>query len=86
MSSKCVQFSTRVLHSAMAVDQVGNPMNATICSSVISESGFDRLNEGQTQQKVGKQCTELEYNFILTRNLLNVATLSFGIFYQRYKE
>ncbi|XP_064388159.1 uncharacterized protein LOC135336328 [Halichondria panicea] len=46
----------------MAVDQVGNPMNATIRSSVISESGFDRLNEGQTQQKVGKQCTELEYN------------------------
>ncbi len=48
--------------SVMAVDQVGNAMNATICSSIISKSGFDRLNEGQTQQRVGKQCTELEYN------------------------
>ncbi|XP_064389209.1 uncharacterized protein LOC135337245 [Halichondria panicea] len=48
--------------SVMAVDQVGNPMNATIRSSVVSESGFDRLKEGQTKQEVVNQCTELEYN------------------------
>ena len=48
--------------SVMAVDQIGNPMNATIRSSVITESGFDRFKEGQTQQSVGNQCTELEYN------------------------
>ncbi len=48
--------------SFMAVDQVGNPMNATIRSSVITESGVGRLREGQAEQKVGNQCTELEYN------------------------
>ncbi len=48
--------------SVMAVDQVGNPMNATIRSSVITESGVGRLKEGQAEQKVGNQCTELEYN------------------------
>ncbi len=46
----------------MAVDQVGNPMNATIHSSVVTESGVGRLNEGQAEQTVGNQCTELEYN------------------------
>ncbi len=46
----------------MAVDQVGNPMNATIHSSVVTESGVGRLKEGQAKQKVGNQCTELEYN------------------------
>ncbi len=46
----------------MAVDQVGNPTNATIHSSVITDSGFDRLKEGQAKQTVGHQCTELEYN------------------------
>ncbi|XP_064388815.1 uncharacterized protein LOC135336877 [Halichondria panicea] len=48
--------------SVMAIDQVGNPTNATIHSSVISESGFVRLKEGQAKQEVGNQCTELEYN------------------------
>ncbi|XP_064390051.1 uncharacterized protein LOC135337962 [Halichondria panicea] len=48
--------------SVMAVDQVGNPMNATIRSSVVSESGVGRLKEGQAEQEVGNQCTELEYN------------------------
>ncbi len=46
----------------MAVDQVGNPMNATIRSSVITESGVGRLKEGQAEQRVGNECTELEYN------------------------
>ncbi|XP_064389258.1 uncharacterized protein LOC135337274 [Halichondria panicea] len=48
----------------MAVDQAGNPMNnAIIRSSVITESSrVDRLKEGQAQQEVGNQCTELEYN------------------------
>ena len=49
--------------SVMAVDQAGNPMiNATIHSSVITESGVGRLKEGQTEQTVGNQYTELEYN------------------------
>ncbi|XP_064389949.1 uncharacterized protein LOC135337873 [Halichondria panicea] len=50
--------------SVMAVDQAGNPMNnAIIHSSVITESSrVDRLKEGQAQQEVGNQCTELEYN------------------------
>ncbi len=48
--------------SVMAVDQVGNPMNATIRSSVVSNSGVDRLKEGQAEQEIGNQCTELEYN------------------------
>ncbi|XP_064389191.1 uncharacterized protein LOC135337227 [Halichondria panicea] len=48
--------------SVMAVDQVGNPVNATIQSSVVSESGVNRLKEGQAEQRVGNQCTELEYN------------------------
>ncbi len=48
--------------SVMVVDQVGNPMNATIHSSVVSKSGVGRLKEGQAEQEVGNQCTELEYN------------------------
>ncbi len=48
--------------TVMAVDQVGNPMDATIRSSVVTESGVGRLKEGQAEQKVGNQCTELEYN------------------------
>ncbi len=46
----------------MAVDQVKDPINATIRSSVITESGVGRLKEGQAKQQVGNQCTELEYN------------------------
>ncbi len=48
--------------SVMAVDQVGNPLNATIQSSVITESRVGRLKEGQEEQKIDNQCTELEYN------------------------
>ena len=48
--------------SVMAVDQVGNPMNATIRSSVITKSRVGRLKEGQAEQNVSNQCTELEYN------------------------
>ncbi len=59
-------ISTRKGHtfkiSVMAVDQVGNPVNATIRSSVVSESGVGRLKEGQANREVGNQCTELEYN------------------------
>ena len=47
---------------ASAIDQVGNPVNATIHSSVVTGSGVGRLKEGQTEQRVGNQCTELEYN------------------------
>ncbi len=48
--------------SVMVVDQVRNPTNATIRSSVVSESKVGRLKEGQAEQEVGNQCTELEYN------------------------
>ncbi|XP_064397236.1 uncharacterized protein LOC135344080 [Halichondria panicea] len=48
--------------SLMAVDQVGNAMNAAIHSSVVSKSGINRLKEGQAEQEVGNQCTELKYN------------------------
>ncbi len=48
--------------SVMAVDQVGNPINATICSSFVSESGRDHFKEGQAKQEIGNQCTELEHN------------------------
>ena len=37
-------------------------MNATIISTVVTESGVGRLKEGQMKQKVGNQCTELEYS------------------------
>ena len=48
--------------SLVAVDQVGNPLNATIINSFQSESGNGRLKAGQVEQQVGNQCTELEYN------------------------
>ena len=46
----------------LAMDQVGNPVNATIHASVVTDSGVGCLKEGQTEQTVGNQCTELEYN------------------------
>ena len=48
--------------SVVVVDQVGNPVNATVSSSLSSESGNGHFKGGQVEQKVGKQCTELEYN------------------------
>ena len=48
--------------SLVAVDHVGNPLNATIISSFQSKSGNGRLKAGQVEQQVGDQCTELEYN------------------------
>ena len=64
--SKSEHVLTRKGHtikiSVMAVDQIGNPVNAAIQSSVVSESGVGRLTEGQTKQEVGNQCTELTYN------------------------
>ena len=47
-----------------AVDQVGKPVNATIHGSVIDDrrATIGRLKEGQTEQTVGNQCTQLEYN------------------------
>ena len=48
--------------SVAVVDQVGNPVNATVSSSLSSESGNGHFKGGQVEQRVGKQCTELEYN------------------------
>ena len=55
-----------------AIDQVGNSVNATIHSSVVTESGVGRLKEGQAQQRVGNQCTELEYNVFSQDNSAQV--------------
>ena len=48
--------------SVAVVDQVGNPVNATVSSSLSSESGNRHFKGGQVEQKVRNQCTELEYN------------------------
>ena len=48
--------------SVVVVDQVGNPVNATVSSSLSSESGSGHFKGGQVEQQVGKQCTELDYN------------------------
>ena len=48
--------------SVAVVDQVGNPLNATVSSSLSSKSGNGHFKGGQVEQRVGKQCTELEYN------------------------
>ena len=48
--------------SVAVVDQVGNPVNATVTSSLSSESGNGHFKGGQVEQQVGNQCTELEYN------------------------
>ena len=48
--------------SVAVVDQVGNPLNTTVSSSLSSESGNDHFKGGQVEQQLGNQCTELEYN------------------------
>ncbi|XP_064389302.1 uncharacterized protein LOC135337314 isoform X2 [Halichondria panicea] len=64
--------------SVMAVDQVGNPMNATIRSSVVSGSGRDRFKEGQAKHEIGNQCTELEYNVFSQDNSAQVELYAEG--------
>ena len=64
--------------SIVAINQVGNPVNATIHSSVITESGFGRLKEGQAEQTVGNQCTELEYNVFSQDNSAQVELYADG--------
>ena len=46
--------------SVVVVDQVGNPINATIISSFLSNNGD--LSVDQARQKTTTNCTELEYN------------------------
>ena len=48
--------------SVVVVDQLGNPVKATVSSSLSSESGNGHFKGGQSEQQVGNQCTELEYN------------------------
>ena len=48
--------------SVAVVDQVENPVNATVSSSLSSESGNGHFKGGQVEQLVGNQCTKLEYN------------------------
>ena len=46
--------------SLVAIDQVGNPLNADIISSLtLSEGG---LGEGQHSQSIGNNCTDLTFN------------------------
>ena len=61
-----------------AIDQVGNPVNATIYSSVVTESKVGRLKEGQAEQAVGNQCTELEYNVFSQDNSAKVELYAEG--------
>ena len=44
----------------IAVDQVGNPINATVISSFVSNNRD--LNVDQARQETSTHCTELEYN------------------------
>ena len=46
--------------SVDAVDQVGNPINATVISSFLSNNG--ELNVEQARQETTTQCIDLEYN------------------------
>ena len=46
--------------SVVAVDQVGNPINATVISSFLSNNG--ELNVEQARQETTTQCIDLEYN------------------------
>ena len=46
--------------SVVAVDQVGNPINAMVISSFVSNNGD--LNVDQARQKTTTICTQLEYN------------------------
>ena len=64
--------------SLVAVDQVGNPLNATIISSFQSKSGNGRLKAGQVEQQVGDQCTELEYNVYSQDNSAQIHTHADG--------
>ena len=48
--------------SLAAVDQVGNLVNATVTSTLSSESGNGHFNGGQVEQQVKPLCTKLEYN------------------------
>ena len=50
--------------SLVAVDQIGNPVNATLISTLTeSQSGqVGRLKEGQQLRKISDYCTDLEYN------------------------
>ena len=41
---------------------MGNTVNATVSISLFSESGNGHFKGGQSEQQVGNQCTELEYN------------------------
>ncbi len=76
--------------SFMAVAQVGNPVNATILSSFVTESGRDRFKEGQAKQEIGNRCTELEYNIFSRDSSAQVELyaegpcINFGISKQLY--
>ena len=50
--------------SVAVVDQVENPLNATVSSSLCSKSQNVHLKRSQVEQRVGtgQQCTELKYN------------------------
>ena len=48
--------------SLIAVDYVGNLVNATVIGSFSSESRRGHIRDSQVVQQIGKKCTALEYN------------------------
>ena len=54
--------------SVVAVDQVGNPLNASIKGSFSSKSGNGHLLDSQVVQQTCIQCSILEYNVFTQDN------------------
>ena len=58
--------------SVAVVDQVENLVNTIVSSTLSSESGNGHFKGGQSEQQVGNQCTELEYNVYSQDNSANM--------------
>ena len=77
-SNVSIQKGRMFTVSLVAVDQVGNPVDATIITSFSSMSGVGRLKEGQVEQSIGKQCTQLKYNVYSQDNLAQLIMYADG--------
>ena len=64
--------------NAVAVDQIGNPVNATINSLFTSRSGIGRLKEGQLKRAVTAECSELVFNIFSLDNLAQLQLYADG--------
>ena len=54
--------------SLVAVDQIGQPINATVQSFLHFAGSGLRLAEGQLARKVPAECTDLTLNVVSPRN------------------